>query len=52
MPCYYCDDQFVNKDIAVELTLVTMERRESGGILPSGERQTVYAHQECVRNNG
>lgn len=48
MSCYYCDAQFVDKDIAVELPLVTMERQGDGDVAAT-DRRTVYAHVHCVK---
>jgi hypothetical protein len=47
MPCYYCGEAFVDKDIVVELPLKKMERQEHGGVIAT-EQETVLIHQQCL----
>lgn len=47
MACYYCNQPFADKDLAVELKLHTMETQENGGVLAT-ENETVWVHQSCL----
>lgn len=47
MPCYYCDEPFVDKDLAVPLPLVQADSQDQGGVL-FREHDTVYVHQQCL----